>query len=297
MNRPAVRPPVIVTDGTCDLPKTLFDHYAIRVVPLRLLFGSETYLSGVEMDVNQFAERLAVHDVHPTSSQPTVHDFQDLYARLGADDTPILSIHLSERLSGTINAARQAARNLPHQAITIWDSKTISAALGLQVLTAARAAAQGYSVEQIIPLMQQTYASSNLLFCLDDLSFLLRGGRIGSVKYHVAQALNIRPVISVSKSGPETGTYIQAGRARSLEKALDVFVKHIAAEVGEGAKLRAMTFHGIDPTPALAAALNDRLQQMFDCVFLEKALSTPVLGVHVGPKAIDVGYAAGDWAV
>jgi DegV family protein with EDD domain len=297
MNRPAARPPIIVTDGTCDLPSALFDRYAIRVVPLRIMFGSETYLSGVEMDVNQFAARLAAQDVHPTSSQPTVYDFQDLYTRLGADGAPILSIHLSERLSGTINAARQAARSLPHQDITIWDSKTISAALGMQVLTAARAAEQGYTAEQIIPLMQQTYASGNLLFCLDDLSFLLRGGRIGSVKYHVAQALNIRPVISVSKSGPETGTYIQAGRTRSLEKALDVFVRHIAAEVGEGSTLRAMTFHGIPPTPSLATALNDRLQQHFDCVFLEKALSTPVLGVHVGPKAIDIGYAAGDWPV
>ena len=181
MSAPTAQPPVIVTDGTCDLPKALADQYAIRVVPLRILFGSETYLSGVEMDLNQFADRLAVHDVHPTSSQPTAHDFQEVYAELGAAGAPILSIHLSERLSGTINAARQAARNLPNQAITIWDSLTISAALGLQVLTAARAASQGYSIEQIIPLLRQTYASGNLLFGLDDLSFLLRGGRIGSV--------------------------------------------------------------------------------------------------------------------
>ncbi len=297
MSNPAARPPIIVTDGTCDLPPVLFNRYAIRVVPLRIQFGTETYLSGIEMDVNQFAARLAAGDVHPTSSQPTVHDFQDLYARLGADGTPILSIHLSERLSGTINAARQAARSLPHQAITIWDSQTISAALGMQVVTAARAAEQGYTVEQIIPLMQQTHASGNLLFSLDDLSFLLRGGRIGSVKYHVAQALNIRPVISVCKSGSDTGTYYQAGRARSLEGTLDVFVRFILAEVGEGGTLRAMVFHGIDPTPALAATLKDRLQQHFNCVLLETALSTPVLGVHVGPKAIDIGYAAGDWPV
>ncbi|NDJ78700.1 MAG: DegV family protein [Chloroflexi bacterium] len=297
MSTPSAPAPIIVTDGTCDLPQALVDQYAIHVVPLRILFGSESYLSGVEMDVNQFAERLAVGDVHPTSSQPTMHDFQEVYTQLGAEGTPILSIHLSERLSGTVNAARQAAEKLPDLAITVWDSLTISAALGLQVLTAARAAAQGYSTEQIIPLVEQTYANGNLLFSLDDLSFLLRGGRIGSVRYHVAQTLNIRPVITVSKSGSETGTYISAGRARSLEKALDVFVKHIAADVGEGAKLRAMTFHGVDPTPDLADILNHKLQQMFDCVFLEKAPSTPVLGVHVGPKAIDIGYAAGDWPV
>ncbi|WP_119068399.1 DegV family protein [Aggregatilinea lenta] len=297
MSLPTARPPVIVTDGTCDLPQALIDQYAIRVVPLRILFGSETYRSGVEMDLSQFAARLAVQDVHPTSSQPTAHDFQELYAQLGADGTPILSIHLSERLSGTINAARQAARNLPHLEIMIWDSLTISAALGLQVLTAARAASQGYATEQITPLLQQTYDSGNLLFGLDDLSFLMRGGRIGSVTYHVAQALNIRPVISVSKSGPEQGTYISVGRVRSLEKAINVFVKRIVADVGEGAKLRAMIFYGVSPTPELAGDLGHRLQQLFDCVFLETAPSTPVLGVHVGTKAIDIGYAAGDWAV
>jgi DegV family protein with EDD domain len=297
MSVPTARPPVIVTDGTCDLPKALTEQYAIRIVPLRILFGSETYLSGVEMDLAQFADRLAVQDVHPTSSQPTVHDFQTAYEELGADGTPILSIHLSERLSGTINAARQAARNLPHLAITIWDSLTISAALGLQVLTAARAASQGYSVEQILPLLKETYDRGNLLFGLDDLSFLMRGGRIGSVKYHVAHALNIRPVISVSKSGPETGTYISVGRVRSLEKAINVFVKHIADEVGEGAKLRAMIFYGVSPTPELADVLASRLQQMFDCVFLKQSPSTPVLGVHVGTKAIDIGYASGDWTV
>lgn len=290
--------PIIVTDSTCDLPPALYAQYQIELVPLRVLFGStESYRSGIDMNLAQFVERLNVGDVHPTTSQPTVHDFRQLYESLAPQGRPILSIHISEGLSGTANAARQAAAQLPEQSITIHDSKTISAALGLQVLTAARAAQAGYTVEQILPLVQKTYAVSSLLFTLDDISFLLKGGRIGSVQYHIAQALHIKPIITVSKSGDTLGTYISAGRIRSLNKAVDAFVSHITAEVSEGSKLRAMIFHGIGNTPEISARISERLQQHFECVLLTTAHSTPVLAVHVSPLALAVGYAAGDWDV
>ncbi|MBI5957770.1 MAG: DegV family protein [Chloroflexi bacterium] len=289
--------PIIITDSTCDLPPDLFTRYQIGLIPLRIQFGQETYQSGVDMNLEQFAKRLQVGDVHPSTSQPTVPDFKQVYEALADQGRPILSLHISEGLSGTVNAARQAAQQLPGQPITIWDSQTISAALGLQVLTAARAAQAGYSVEQILPLLTNARAASNLLFTLEDLSYLVKGGRIGRVQYHVAQTLNIKPLITVSKSGDSIGTYTTAGRVRSLPKAVDAFVDHIAHEIGEGSKLRAMVFYGIGDTPTLAARLVDKLKQRFDCVFIESAFSTPVLGVHVGPLALDIGYAAGDWEV
>jgi DegV family protein with EDD domain len=289
--------PLIVTDSTCDLPPALYTQYQIQLVPLRILFGAESYLSGVDMKLAEFVERLGRGDVHPTSSQPTVHDFKQMYESLAGHNRPILSIHISEGLSGTVNAARQAAKQLPNQDITVYDSRTISAALGLQVLTAARAAQAGYTVEQILPLLAKTNAASSLLFTLEDLTYLVKGGRIGAVQYHVAQALHIKPIITVSKSGETEGTYITAGRIRSLEKAVDGFVTHIVKDVGEGNKLRAMTFYGIGKTPELAVRIQEKLKQHFDCVFLDSAPSTPVLGVHVGPLALDIGYAAGDWDV
>lgn len=291
------RAPIVITDSTCDLPPDLFTRYCIRLIPLRIQFGQETYQSGVDMHLEQFAQRLQVGDVHPSSSQPAVADFKQVYESLADQDRPILSLHISEGLSGTINAARQAAQQLPGQPITVWDSQTISAALGLQVLAAARAAEAGYSVEQILPLLEHTHQASNLLFTLEDLSYLVRGGRIGQVQYRVAQALKVKPLITVSKSGDTRGTYLSAGRVRSLPKAVDAFVDHITKEVGAGSKLRAMVFHGMGDTPTLAARLIDKLKQQFDCVFLESAYSTPILGVHVGPLALDIGYAAGDWEI
>ncbi|HEX3051465.1 MAG TPA: DegV family protein [Aggregatilineaceae bacterium] len=287
--------PIIVTDSTCDLPPDLFARYGIRALPLRIQFGQETYQSGVDMNLEQFAQRLQVGDVHPSSSQPTVADFKQIYEAVA--DRPILSIHISEGLSGTINAARQAAQQLPDQMITIWDSQTISGGLGLQVLAAARAADAGHSVEEIMPMLERARTASHLLFTLDDLSFLLKGGRIGQVQYHVAQVLKVKPIVTVSKAGDTLGTYITAGRVRSLVKAVDGFADLVSKNVPAGSKLRAMAFYGLGDTPNLVARLMDKLKERFDCVFLESAYSTPVLGVHVGPLAFALGYAAGDWDV
>ena len=286
---------VLVTDAACDLPAEVFEQYDIRVAPLKIIFGDEVYLSGVDITHRQFYERLGRGDVHPTTSQPTKIDFMEMYRELGREDVSILSIHLSEGLSGTANVARQAAKELPDLDITVYDTGTLTTALGLQVMVAARAFAAGYSVADVLPLLEQTYHAGDMLFSVDDLSYLYRGGRIGAVRYQVGQALRIKPIVTVAKEGEKKGTYITAGRARSLPKAIDVFLKHITHHVGEGNKLRAISMYGDDP--ALARELNEHLTEHFDCVYLEVVPTAPVLGVHVGPKALGVSYAAGDWPV
>jgi DegV family protein with EDD domain len=286
---------VIVTDAGCDLPQTIFKEYNINVTPLKILFGDEVYRSGVDMTPDQFYSRLSKGDVHPTTSQPTVADFVDLYREISKDNTPIISIHLSEGLSGTVNVARMAAKELPDASVTVWDARTLSAALGVQVLTAARAAKAGRSVKDIMPLLQQTYDAGDLFFTVEDLTYLYKGGRIGSVRYQIGQMLQIKPIVTVSKSGSTRGTYIPAGRTRSLSKAVDVFVEKVTEVVGAGNKLRAVTLYGDDPT--LAKQLNEKLAAKFDCVYLEAVPTAPALGVHVGPGALGVGYAAGDWPV
>jgi len=291
----STRPPLIVTDAGCDLPPVIFEEYNIKIAPLKILFGDEVYQSGVDMTQEQFYVRLGRGDVHPTTSQPTVPDFVDLYRTLGADGTPILSIHISEGLSGTVNVARQAAKELSDQPITVWDSGTLSAAMGIQVMTAARASKAGYSTEQILPLLKQTHEVADLLFTVEDLTYLYKGGRIGSVRYQLGQVLHIKPIVTVSKSGSTYGTYISAGRARSLPKAIDAFISHITAAVEAGGKLRAISVYGDDDS--LAKELNSRLADKFDCIYLDLVPTAPVLGVHVGPGALGIGYARGDWPV
>lgn len=295
MTQSANQPPIIVTDAACDLPADVIESYGIHVAPLTILFGDEAFRSGIDITPDEFYRRLSESGVHPTTSQPTAAEFADLYRRLAAENQPVLSIHLSEGLSGTVNAARQAARNVPEMPVTVHDSGTLTSALGLQVLVTARAAKAGYSVEQILPLLAQTHETGGMLFTVDDLSYLHRGGRIGSVRYQLGQILHIKPIITVAKTGPKVGTYIQAGRARSMAKAVDAFVAQIVEHVGAGNKLRAISLYG--DSPELAEQLNRRLAETFECVYLEMMPTAPVLGVHVGPKALGVGYAAGDWPV
>ncbi len=285
--------PVIVTDAACDLPPAVIEQYNIHVVPLKILFGDESYRSGVDMTPAQFYTRLMRGDVHPTTSQPTVTDFKEAYRRLAQPGTPILSIHLSEGLSGTANVARLAAKELPDLSVTVVDTGTLTSAEGIQVVTAARAAQAGYEIPQIIELMRADYHKGDMLFCVDDLSYLYKGGRIGSVRYQIGQILSIKPVITVAKTGEKAGTYIPAGRVRNLAKAIDAFVDHMTEKIGAGSKVRAISLYGNDPR--LAQQLNARLAQTFDCVFLDMVPTAPVLGVHVGPGALGIGYAPGDW--
>ncbi|NDJ78721.1 MAG: DegV family protein [Chloroflexi bacterium] len=286
---------VLVTDAGCDLSTDMFKKYDIRIAPLKILFGDEVYQSGVDITHEQFYERLARGDVHPTTSQPTVAEFVEMYQELGTQGKPILSLHLSEGLSGTVNVARQAANQLPDLDITVHDCGTLSSALGLQVLTAARAAAAGRTIDEILPILKQTHEVANLLFSVEDLSYLYKGGRIGTVRYQVGQALRIKPVVTVCKTGDKAGTYIPAGRVRSLAKAADFFIDQITEAVGAGNKLRAISLYGDDPT--LAQQMNARLTDMFDCVYLDMVPTAPVLGVHVGPGALGISYAPGDWPV
>lgn len=293
-NDPAPRP-IIVTDAGCDLPPADFGHYGVHVAPLKILFGDESYRSGIDITHEQFYARLAQGDVHPTTSQPTVPDFVELYRSLGASGAPILSIHISEGLSGTVNVARQAAQQLPDQDITIHDTGTLSAAEGFQVLVAARALEAGRPVSDILPLLAQTHAVTNLLFTVEDLTYLHRGGRIGSVRYQVGQLLSIKPIVTVEKHGPKAGTYVSAGRARSLAKAGDIFIERASEAAGPGGKLRAVAVYGSDSE--LADAVLERLKREFDLVYGAAIPTAPVLGVHVGPGALGLIYAPGDWPV
>lgn len=286
---------ILVTDAGCDLPQDDIERYGVQVAPLKILFGDESYRSGIDISHAQFYTRLAQGDVHPSTSQPTVPDFLEMYRRLGESGAPILSIHISEGLSGTVNVARQAAQQLSWLDITVHDSGTLTGATGFQVITAARALEAGRTVSEVLPLLERTHAITDLFFTVEDLSYLHRGGRIGGVQYQVGQLLKIKPIVTVEKHGPKAGTYVPAGRARSLAKAGDIFIERAAEAAGPGGKLRAIAVYGDDPT--LAEGIIERLKSEFDMVYSAAIPTAPVLGVHVGPGALGLIFAPGDWPI
>jgi DegV family protein with EDD domain len=193
---------------------------------------------------------------------------------------------MSSGLSGTFNAAQTGASMVPEANVTLVDTKTLSAAAGWQVEAAARAAKAGWVKEQILALMERIGATSESVYTLKELKYLIHGGRISHMKGLIASLLNIKPLIGVEKVN---GTYVQLGQARSFKAAVQGLADRIAQQHAPGSALRVQVLHSHDPQGA--AMLREFIDQRFDCSWLPMAPMSLVLGAHTGPSMVGVAYA------
>ncbi len=271
----------IVTDSAVDLPEEMFAQYGIERMPLLINFGTESLRSGIDILPEEFYRRLVANrDNLPTTSQPSMGDFVELYRRVGQSDKDIVSVHISSGLSGTINAAAQAAKQCPELNISLIDTKTLSAAEGFQVVAVAQAIRRGWSLDKLKQRVQEVADQTDIFYTLDTLHYLQKGGRIGRVQAMAGALLNLKPVITVDK-GP--GTYIRAGSARSIPKALTI----IAELVKEKMKDRPAWIHVLH-TNALEAAqnLSAQIAALLPTAKITLGQIVPVLGVHTGPGCV-----------
>lgn len=278
----------IVTDSGADLhlpPEEMAD-LEIHVVPLTVTLDGVSYREGLDIRPDEFYRLLAATDSLPFTSQPSAGEFAATYRRLAATDPDILSIHISSGLSGTVNAAQAGAALVPEAKVTIVDTKTLSAAAGWQVAAAARMVKRGWPVERVLALLARMGAATDSLYTLQDLKYLIHGGRISHMKGLIASVLNIKPLIGVEK---ERGTYVQIGQARSFQRAVKGLVELIARQHAPGSALRTQVLHSYDPQGA--AMLREELDQRFRCSWLPVATISLVLGAHTGPSMVGVAYA------
>jgi len=278
----------IVTDSGADLhlPPEEMAGLEIHVVPLTVTLDGVSYREGLDIRPDEFYRLLAATDSLPFTSQPSAGEFAATYRRLAATDPDILSIHISSCLSGTVNAAQAGAALVPEAKVTIVDTKTLSAAAGWQVAAAARMVKRGWPVERVLALLARMGAATDSLYTLQDLKYLIHGGRISHMKGLIASVLNIKPLIGVEK---ERGTYVQIGQARSFQRAVKGLVELIARQHAPGSALRTQVLHSYDPQGA--AMLREELDQRFRCSWLPVATISLVLGAHTGPSMVGVAYA------
>jgi DegV family protein with EDD domain len=271
----------IVSDSAVDLPEEMFVQLGIERIPLLITFGTEALRSGIDIQAEEFYRRLVANrDNLPTTSQPSVGEFVDLYRRVGQTDKDIISVHISTGLSGTLNAATQAAKQCPELNITLINTKTLSAAEGFQVVAVAQAIRRGYSVEQIVKRAQDVGNQTDIFFTLDTLHYLQKGGRIGRVQAMAGALLNLKPVITVDK-GP--GTYITEGKGRSMSQSIAL----IADQVYEKMKNRPAWVHVLHTnSPDQAQALHELILTRMPKASLTRGQIVPVLGVHTGPGCV-----------
>ena len=170
----------IVTDTTCDLPPDWLSRYNISRIPVNIQFGLETVHEGISIDPETFYKRIDADGELPTTSQPSVGEFQKLYETLAADGSEILSIHLTSKLSGTWQSATLTAKQLADKIkVTVFDSLTSSVGLGLMVREAAQLVEAGLSIAEIIPRLEARRSQLNIFIMLKDLRYARMSGRVG----------------------------------------------------------------------------------------------------------------------
>ena len=278
----------IVTDGGADLNLSAEECAAlgIHIVPLSVTLDGQTYRGAADISLEAFYDLLVTSGSFPTTSQPSVGDFAALYRRLAEQDPEILSIHMSSGLSGTLQAARAAAQLAPEARITYVDTKTLSAATGWQVEAAARAIQAGWSKDTILALVAQIGAVTDSVYTLDDLKFLIHGGRISHMKGLIASVLNIKPLIGVEKV---RGTYVNLAQARSFSNAIKSAGELVSRKMASGMRLRAQVVHAANPDGAQQLA--DEIAARFKVDWVPVRQLSLVLGAHVGRSMVGVCFA------
>jgi DegV family protein with EDD domain len=276
----------IVTDRAADLSPQQQGGLDIIYAPLTITLAGQTYISGVDIEHEAFYALLDSTRAMPTTSLPSAGELAVIYRQLAEKDPDILSVHISSGLSGTVNAARQAAEMVPEANVTVIDTRTLSGAQGWQVEAAARAAQAGWGVGRIKELLGQISTVSDTIFTLPELDYLIHGGRISHLTGLLASALNIRPIIGVDKS---SGKYAQWGRARTFRRAVESIGDIVAKKHPTGIKMRVQIMHGLN----LEAAdlLRERFEALFECTFLPIIAIAPVLGAHTGPGLVGAAFA------
>jgi DegV family protein with EDD domain len=268
----------IVTDSTCDLPADLVAEHGITVVPLTIEFGSESLRDGVDITAAEFYRRLATSTELPRTSQPSLEAFRTAYDSLNAADG-IVSIHISSKLSGTLNSAMQgAAARDGGPPVEFVDSRFVAAGLGAIVLEASRVARAGADAAVVAAAAREAIARVDVVAAVDTLDYLQRGGRIGRASKWLGTMLSVKPLVSVVD-----GEVVPFARVRTRAKAIDRLVEFAATQ--RGAPLMFVAGTG---APDATAALVERLRpKLLGTRFIEGDLG-PAVGVHVGPGALGV---------
>lgn len=271
----------IVTDSTAYLLPETIARYDIRVVPLKVIFGTEAFAEGVDITNEEFYQRLAKSRALPTTSQPPVSDFIQVYDELTQLGYAIFSIHISSKLSGTINSARAARAAFPQAQIEVVD--WLSMGMGLLVLAAARAAEDGQELPEIKATIKRLTAKMNIFSTLDTLEYLHKGGRVGAAKALIGTLLKIKPVLALKNDEVKV-----LAKARNRNKATACMLKHMAQRVEENIPVHGAVVHSGALEEALALEKEVRARFNFaELYFIELG---PVFVTHTGPGTLALAF-------
>ncbi len=276
----------IVTDSTATIPNDIMEQYPLWEVPLVLIFGEETLEDRIDIQPSEFYDRLETDPIHPTTSQVTPASFQKIFKQLLDEGYDILAVLVSPKLSGTVESANQVKGEYPDAAIEVFDSESVAMGLGWQALMAARAAKEGATLAECKEVVEKAKPMTGVVFAVDTLEYLHRGGRIGGGAKFLGTALNFKPILEIRGGAVES-----VERVRTRKKSLARVVRLIEERIDGRKPLHLATLH---------AKAEEDARWLLDvgCAHLnpdEKMYAevSPVVGTHAGPGVVGLAYLAG----
>ena len=276
----------IITDSTAYLPPEIIKELGVTVVPLTVHWDGESYRDGVDIQAEEFYERLAHSDSIPTTSQTTVGEYLKTFQSLLDQDYAVLALPISSGISGSVESAFQAQKELDGQPIAVLDTKLVSMALGFMVMTVARAALEGASLEECVALAHDVYPRIGVYFTVDTLKYLNKGGRINTAKRLVGSMLNIKPLMEIRDGKIELVESV-ISRKKAINRMLDL----IEADIDGREPVRIGAFHAAAEKDV--KILLDMAIERFHPIETVVTFVSPVVGSHTGPGTVSLAYMVG----
>jgi len=281
----------IVTDTTACIPREQLEEYAIELVPIEVIFGDKVYRDEIDISPAEFYALLKQAEKLPTTSGSLPGPFLEAYCKASQRASSILCITISAKFSGMFNSARlaigMAKEALPNVTIEVLECSTAAVGQGLVVLAAAKVAALGKSLAEVVDTATSVMQRVNLFATLDTLHYLVKGGRVPKVAALASSLLKIKPIFTVSDGEAHLVT-----NARTNPGAMKRILKIMGQKIVKGQPLHAAVMHADALDRAIT--LRNQISSRFDCAELFITEFTPVMGVHTGPGVIGVAFYSGD---
>lgn len=276
---------VVVSDSTANLPPELLQELDIPVIPLHIHWGEETYLDGVTLSQETFYRWLQEREDFPKTSQPSIGEFMNFFREVAEryQTNTIVGVFISSDLSGTMASALQAQAELSDLRIELVDSRSVSVGLGLQVLAGVRAARSGAALDEVLAVTRGVCAKVQLLFTVDSLEYLYRGGRIGGAARFFGSALKLKPLLTVEGGKVEALEKVR-GRRKVVQRMLQVTEERLAGR--RPAEMAVMDIAAAEEAEELLAVVKERFRPRR----LFHALVAPAIGTHGGPGTLGLGW-------
>lgn len=273
----------IVTDSSAYIPAEAMVGLDISVIPLWMIWDNKNFRDGIDIQPAEFYRRLKKSDTLPTTAQPTVQEFIGLFKKLTERADAIVNVLASSKISGTVANAEAAMAELPGVSIRVVDSLSSSMGLGLSALAAARAAAEGKSLDEVVRAAESMRDKVQLLFLVDTLEYLHKGGRISGGKRLLGTALQIKPLLQF-----KDGMIMPLAQARTKRKAFGKLFEIVEERLG-GSRMVEAAIVDVE-NPEDAEAVKGIIEERFNPSNIFRAGVSPVVGTHVGPGALGIAF-------